>query len=87
MKDENIFSWFGNSSSLTWEQMLDFVIKNRTLDLTFFNGNGEETVEELGILLPYFKCFEIKKFGTKLSLGSIQDHNVYLVDQNRELNY
>ena len=79
-------SWFGNSSSLTWEQTLDFVVKNRTIDLTFFSGSGEETVEELGILLPYFKCYEINNFGNKLSMGSKQDYNVYLVDQNRELN-
>ena len=59
---------------------------NRNLDLTFFSGSGVETVEELGILLPYFKCYEINNFGNKLSMGSKQDYNVYLVDQNRELN-
>ena len=87
MKDyDNILSWSGNSSSLTWQQMLNFVVKNRTLDLTFFAGSGKETVEELGILLPYFKCFEIKDFGKMLSIGSKQDYNMYLIDKNRELN-
>jgi hypothetical protein len=66
--------------------MLNFVVKNRTLDLTFFAGSGKETVEELGILLPYFKCFEIKNFGKTLSISSKQDYNMYLIDKNRELN-
>ena len=81
----NIFSWSGNSS-FTWKQLLNIVTKNVTLDLTFYSGNGEETVEELGVLLPHFKCFEIKNFGNRLSLGSKQDYNIYLVDQNRVLN-
>ena len=82
----NTFSWSGNSSSLSWQQVFNFVIKNKTLDFTFYSGNGKETVEELGILLPYFKCFEFKNFGNKLSIGSKQDYNMYLVDPNRELN-
>ena len=82
----NTFSWSGNSSSLTWQQLLNFIIKNKTLELTFFSGSGKETVEELGILFPYFRCYEIKNFGDKLSMGSKQDYNMYLVDQNRELN-
>ena len=80
----NIFSWSGNSS-FTWKQLLNIVTKNVKLDLTFYSGNGEETVEELGVLLPHFKCFEIKNFGNRLSLGSKQDYNIYLVDQNRVL--
>ena len=82
----NIFSWTGNSSTLTWEQMLDFIIKNRTFDFAFFAGSGKETVEELGILLPYFKCYEIKNFDKQVSIGSMQDYNMYFVDQNRKLN-
>ena len=82
----NTFSWSGNSSSLTWQQLLNLVTKNKTLELTFYSGNGKEQVEELGILLPYFRCFEIKDFGNKLSMGSKQGYNLYLFDQNRELN-
>ena len=60
--------------------------KNVTVDLTFFSGSGKESVEELGVLLPHFKCFEIKNFGNKLFVGSKKDYNLYLVDKNRELN-
>ena len=86
----NSFTWFGNTSSMTWQEVVDHldIYHNKTHDFEFYLGNGNETVIKLDqVLVPYLKCFEIKNFGTHLSMSSKMGLNIYLVDQNRNLDY
>ena len=84
------FTWMGNSTSMSWLDVVNHVDLNynKPHDFGFFLGNGKEEVKVLdNILIPYLKCYEISNFGSQISISSKLAQNVYLVDRNRMLNY